>query len=186
MLPILVRNWWVLALRGAVAILVGILALAYPDLTLEAFVIIFGIYAIIDGVMALAAGMRAAERHERWATLIVEGVLDLVAGAVMLLWPGLSLVALVLFLGIWAVVTGVALLAAAMRLRRLQGDWLLVFSGLASIVLGVILFLWPIAGIVALAWWFGIYAIVFGGLLVALAFRLRALRDPGEPAPRYH
>ncbi|MDB5407104.1 MAG: hypothetical protein JWL84_2016 [Rhodospirillales bacterium] len=185
---VLVRNWWVLLLRGIFAIVFGLISLLAPGITLEALVLIFAIYAIVDGVFAIIAGVRAAERHERWGGLIVEGILGIVAGAVMFAWPGPTLIFLVIFLGAWAIVTGVALLVAAIRLHRLHGEWLLIANGILSLLLGVVLFLWPIAGIVVLSWWIGFYALVFGVLLVVLAFRLRRL-DAGTPAaapPMFH
>jgi uncharacterized membrane protein HdeD (DUF308 family) len=150
MQAVLVRNWWLLLLRGLVAIVFGLVSVLAPGITLAALVLIFGIYAIIDGIFAVVAGVRAAERHERWGSLILEGILGIAAGAVMLAWPGPTLVFLVVFLGAWAIVTGVALLAAAIRLRRMHGEWLLVANGIVSLLLGAVLFLSPIAGIVVL------------------------------------
>jgi uncharacterized membrane protein HdeD (DUF308 family) len=188
MQAVLLRNWWVVLLRGIFAIVFGLLAVLQPGITLAALVLLFAIYAIVDGIFAIIAGVRAVERHERWGALIVEGVLGLVAGAVMLVWPGPTLVFIVVFLGAWAIVTGVALLAAAIRLRRMHGEWLLVLNGIVSLLLGVVLFMAPIAGILVLAWWVGFYALVFGFLLVMLAIRLRRLHLDNAPteAPTFH
>ena len=188
MRSVLLRNWWVVLLRGLFAIGLGLISLLAPGITLEALVLVFAIYAIVDGVFGVIAGVRAAERHERWGALILEGGLGIAAGAVMLAWPGPTLVLLVVFLGAWAIITGVALLAAAIRLRRMHGEWLLVANGIVSLLLGAVLFLAPIAGIVVLSWWIGFYALVFGVLLVILAIRLRRLDADASPAtaPMFH
>jgi uncharacterized membrane protein HdeD (DUF308 family) len=188
MQAVLLRNWWVVLLRGVFAIVLGLISLLAPGLTLEVLVLIFAIYAIADGALAIVAGVRAAERHERWGALILEGILGVAAGAVMLALPGATLVFLVVFLGAWAIVTGVVLLAAAIRLRRMHGEWLLVANGIVSLLLGAVLFLSPITGIVVLSWWIGFYALVFGILLIVLAFRLRRLNADAAPAsaPLFH
>jgi uncharacterized membrane protein HdeD (DUF308 family) len=185
---VLLRNWWAILLRGVFAIAFGLLSLLLPGITLEALVLVFAIYAIVDGIFAVVAGVRAAERHERWGALILEGLLGLAAGAVMLAWPGPTLVFLVVFLGAWAIVTGIVLLAAAIRLRRAHGEWLLVANGIVSLLLGAVLFLSPIAGIVVLSWWIGFYALIFGILMVVLAFRLRRRHVASSPAaaPIFH
>lgn len=172
---VLTSNWWVLALRGAAAILLSVVAFLLPGLTLEVFVLIFAAYAIADGVFAIIGGVRAAESHERSWPFFLEGLLGVAAGIVIVLWPGLSLLALVIFVGVWAVATGIALLIAAIRLRRLHGEWLLVVNGIVSLLLGAYFLLLPIAGIIVLAWWIGVYALVFGILMLVLAFRLRRL-----------
>jgi uncharacterized membrane protein HdeD (DUF308 family) len=188
MQAVLLRNWWVVLLRGICAIVFGLLAVLQPGITLGVLVLLFGIYAIVDGIFAIIAGVRAVERHERWGALIVEGILGLVAGAVMLVWPGPTLVFFVIFLGAWAIVTGIALLAAAIRLRRMHGEWLLVLNGIVSLLLGIVLFVAPIAGILVLAWWVGFYALLFGFLLVMLAIRLRRLHveSSSAGAPTFH
>ncbi len=182
MLSVLTRNWWALALRGVVAIVFAIIAFALPGLTLEVFVLVFAVYAIVDGVFAIIAGMRAAEHHERSWPFFLEGLLDVAAGVIIVLWPGLSLLALVIFVGVWAVMTGIALLIAAFGLRRLHGEWLLIVNGIASLLLGIFFLISPIAGVLVLAWWIGAYALLFGVLLIALSLRLRRLHHDAAPA----
>lgn len=182
MLSVLTRNWWALALRGVVAIAFGVVAFLRPGLTLEIFVLLFAVYAIVDGIFAIVGGVYAAEQHERSWPLFVEGLLDVAAGVIILLWPGLSLLVFVIFVGAWAVVTGIALLIAAFRLRRLHGEWLLVVNGLVSLLLGTYFLFFPIAGVIVLAWWIGIYALIFGVLLIALALRMRRLHHNALPA----
>ena len=172
MIENLLRNWWALALRGVAALLFGILAFGWPGITLTVLVWIFAAYMLADGVFAILAGLRAAQRHGRWWPLALEGVLDLLAGAVAFLWPGIALLTFIYIAAIWAILSGIALLAAAVRLRA-HGEGMLLFAGLLSLAWGVVVIFWPIAGELALAWWIGAYALLFGALMLVLALRLR-------------
>jgi uncharacterized membrane protein HdeD (DUF308 family) len=174
MLHQLTRHWWVLAVRGALAILFGVIAFAWPGITIKALVLLWGAYAFVDGLFALVAAVRAAERHQRWGALLLEGVVGIAAGIVTFAWPGMTALALVYLVAAWAVVTGIFEIAAAVRLRRLiEGEWLLGLSGAASVLLGVLLAMMPGAGLVIWVWVIGAYAVLFGLMLLALAFRLR-------------
>jgi uncharacterized membrane protein HdeD (DUF308 family) len=173
MVAVLIGNWWALALRGVTAVLFGLIAIFWPGITALALVLLFGAYALIDGVFALVAASRAARVHGRSGALLLEGVLDLVIAAICFFWPGTALVALVYLIAIWAIITGVALIAAGMLLVRLAGELLLVIGGLLSVLLGIILFVHPAVGAIALSWWLGIYALLFGGALITAAFRVR-------------
>jgi uncharacterized membrane protein HdeD (DUF308 family) len=175
MLQVLMRNWWAIAIRGVAAVVFGLIAILFPGITIGAFILLFAAYAFIDGVFAIIAGIRAAEHHERWLPLALEGLIDIAAAIVVVLWPELTLVVLGYVVAAWAVISGAALLAAAMHLRRLRGDWLLVVNGIVSLLLGAVLFLAPFAGAVLLAWWIGAYALIFGVLLLAVAFQFRRL-----------
>jgi len=179
----LARNWWAVGLRGAFAILFGIAALLLPLATVASLVLLFAVYMLADGVFAIVASVRAAAKHERWGLLILEGVVNLAAGAAALLLPGLTVLVMVTVLGVWAVVSGVLMFTAAFRLHLAHGRWLLALSGLVSVVWGVLLWLAPVAGAIVLTWWLGGYALVFGAMLITLAFRLRGRRDaPGTGA----
>ena len=173
MAAILVGNWWVLALRGALAILFALVAFFLPGVTATVLVLVFGAYAFVDGIFALIAGLRAARHHGRSAPLLIEGVLNLLLGVLVLLWPVAALVALVYVIAIWAVITGVLLIAAGIALIRHSGEWLLILGGIISVLLGIVLFFAPGAGIVAISWWLGIYALLFGIALLVAAFRMR-------------
>jgi uncharacterized membrane protein HdeD (DUF308 family) len=178
MIRILMRNWWALALRGVVAILLGILAFLWPGMTLTVLVWFFAAYLLVDGVFAVVAGLRAAQGHERWWPLAIEGGLDLLAGAVALLWPGLVLLTFIYIAACWAILTGLVLAVAAQRLRARRGMGLLLAGGVLSLGWGVVVILWPIAGEVTLAWWIGAYAIVFGAFMLSFGLQLRRnLRD---------
>ena len=173
----LARNWWAMALRGVAAILFGLAAFFLPLVTIGSLVLVFAAYMLVDGVLAIAAGVRAAARHERWGLLILEGVVNLVAGVAAFALPGLTLLVLITLLGVWSVVSGGLMLLAAFRLHGGHGRWLLALGGLVSIVWGVLLFFSPIVGALVLTWWLGAYALAFGVLLLILAFQLRGKRD---------
>ena len=173
----LARNWWVMALRGVCAVLFGLIALLLPGVTITSLVLLFAAYMLVDGVFAIVAGVRAATRRERWWPFILEGVIDLAAGVVAVVAPIATILAFVWLSGAWAVVSGVMMIAAAVRLRASHGKWWLGFGGLVSVVWGILLFVAPIEGAVAMTWWLGAYALVFGGALIVLAFRLRGHRN---------
>jgi len=173
MIESLMRNWWALAVRGVAALIFGILAFLWPGITLTVLVWIFAAYMLADGVFALVAGLRVAQAHGRWWPFAVEGILDLAAGAIAFLWPGIAVLTFIYIVAFWAIVTGVALLAAAMRLRSLQGETLLILSGVLSLAWGIVILVWPIAGELALAWWIGAYALLFGAIMLAVSLRLR-------------
>ena len=173
MAAILIGNWWALALRGVVAIVFAIIAFFWPGITAAALILLFGVYALVDGVFALVAGLRAARRHGRSRTLLIEGILNIAIAVVVFAWPGPALVALIYLIALWAVITGVVLMAAGIALIRLGGGSLLVVSSLISILLGIVLFIQPAAGVVALSWWLGAYALLFGIAMLSAAFRIR-------------
>lgn len=174
MSALLARNWWAIALRGAIAILFGIIAFATPLAAIGSLVLLYAIYMLVDGVFAIVAGVRAAAHHERWGLLVLEGIFDLAASAVAFLLPGITVLVFVYLLAIWAVVSGAAMTVAGFRLHLSHGRWLLVISGLVSLIWGVLLICTPFLGALVLTWWLGAYALVFGAFLLALAFRLRS------------
>lgn len=176
----LASSWGLVLLRGLFAILFGILALALPGVTIASLVLLFGIYMIVDGVVALVAAVRAIRRHGSWSSLLLEGVVDLIAGAVALAWPLATVLAFVLLAAAWAIVSGAFLTVAAFRLHGAHGRWLMALAGVASVAWGVLLVMWPVAGALVLTWWIGAYALVFGAALVALAVALRRHR-PAVP-----
>jgi uncharacterized membrane protein HdeD (DUF308 family) len=173
-MPLLATNWWSLLIRGLIAIVVGLIALMFPGITVGSLVILFGAYALLDGIMGMAGALRASRSHERWGWLLFEGAAGIVAAAVTILWPAITTLALVYLIGGWALVTGLLEIAAAIQLRRyIPGEWLLILSGLASIAFGIFVAVVPLAGALAIAWWVGVYALFFGVVMVSLALRLR-------------
>lgn len=183
MLQHLARTWWAIALRGLAAVLFGLLAFFAPGVGLLTLVFLFGAYAFADGILAIAGAVQGREtRRHAWVPLL-EGVVGILAGLVAFLSPGIAAVALVYVIAAWALLTGALEIVAAVRLReQIHGEWLLGLAGIASLAFGVMLLVAPAAGALAIVWFVGAYALVFGALLIALAFRLRGLaRYPERP-----
>jgi uncharacterized membrane protein HdeD (DUF308 family) len=185
MLDLLTRHWWLLFVRGVLGILFGILALVWPGATIAALVLLFGVYAIVDGVATLYAaitGREGADRGRRPASgghrvwLTIEGLLGIGAGLVAFFWPGITALVLLWVIAFWAILTGVMEVAAAIRLRReMDNEWLLGLAGVASVLFGILLLVLPGAGALALIWLIGVYALVFGVILIVLGLRLRGV-----------
>jgi len=176
---ILSRNWWVFLLRGILAVIFGILALIWPGTTLLTLIILFGAYALVDGIFAIIAGVAGYGTTERWWAEVIEGVLGMVIGLMTLLWPGATALVVLYFIAAWAIVTGILEIAAAIQMRRyISGEWLLFLSGAVSVLFGVLLFIFPEAGALSLIAFIGAFAILFGILLIVLALRLRSLPHP--------
>ena len=174
MLTQLTRNWWVVALRGGVAILYGVLALVWPRLTLEILVLFFGGYMFVDGVFAIIAAFTNRAGYDSWWVLFWEGLAGIAVGSITFFRPGLTAFALLYIIAFWAIMTGVLEIVAAIRLRKeIQGEWMLALSGIVSLVFGVVLLLFPAAGALTVAWLIGVYAILFGAMLLSLGLRLR-------------
>jgi uncharacterized membrane protein HdeD (DUF308 family) len=167
-------------IRGIVAVLFGILAFIIPGGVLLTLVLLFGFYALVDGVLALVAAVRAIEHRRSFGLLAVEGVLGVLAGIITVLRPGVAAFVLVIFIAVWAVLTGIAEIVQAVELRRqIANEWLLILGGAASVIFGVLLFFYPVFGVLVLIGLVGIYAIIFGFTLVGLSFRLRRMQQHG-------
>jgi uncharacterized membrane protein HdeD (DUF308 family) len=183
MLDDLARNWWAIALRGLVAILFGLLAIAWPGVTITVLVLFFGAYVLVDGLLAIVSAIRSARAGRRWGAFVLEGIASAGIGIISLLWPAITALALVLLVATWAIVTGILEIVAAVQLRReLTNEWLLGLAGVVSILFGLLLAIMPGAGAVALVWLIGAYAVLFGILLLALALRLRGRLPRRAPA----
>jgi len=180
-------NWWVFVLRGVCGLVFGALALLLPDVTFATLVWIFGAYAFVDGAINIVCAVRKARAGERWGALLAAGVVGLAVGAVTVVWPAITALALLAMIALWAITIGVLEVIAAVRLRKeIQGEWLLGLSGIASIAFGAVVLFAPGAGALAIAVWVGVYAILIGSTLIGLGVRLRMASEPGEmgtPAP---
>ncbi|HEY9523646.1 MAG TPA: HdeD family acid-resistance protein [Thermopolyspora sp.] len=173
--PQLGSVWWVPAIRGVAAVIFGILALVWPGLTILALVVVFGVYAIVDGIFALV-GAASGRLGESRTWMAVVGIVGILLGILVFLWPGMTAFVLLMFIAAWFVVTGIFEIASAIRLRKvMRNEWLPMVSGVLSVIFGILLFLWPVRGALALAWLIGIFAIVYGIALLAAAFRQRRL-----------
>ena len=178
----LATNWWSLVIRGVLGIVMGVLSFAWPEITLVALVLLFGAYALFDGVVNIVGAVHAMERHERWGSMVLEGIVGIAAAVVTVVWPPITALALVYIVAAWAVVTGALKIVAAIRLRRyVAGEWLLVLSGAFSLLLGILLAVSPATGALIIALWVGAYWFIFGVLFVALGLRLRSW-DRGSTA----
>ncbi len=177
---LLARTWWLVLARGLAAIVFGALALLWPHLTLVVLVILYAVYALSDGVFALSEALRGGGVIPRW-WLVLIGVANLGAGAAALAWPRLTAILLIILIGASAVARGLFEIIGAIHLRKvIDNEWTLVASGTISVLFGIGVMLAPRAGAVALAWLIGLWAMALGGLIVALALRLRRLRQPVE------
>ncbi|MDN3238342.1 HdeD family acid-resistance protein [Glycomyces tritici] len=173
MIELLARNWaWVLV-RGIFTIIFGAMAVFWPGITLYVLVILFGAYAIVDGVTSIAMG---AKRSYGRGFLITLGIVGIIAGLIALLWPGLSALALLYVIAFWAIISGIGSIVSGFGLSRdAGGRWLFVISGLAGVVLGILLLINPEEGAVALVVTIGFFAIIWGFFTVFTAVRLRRL-----------
>jgi uncharacterized membrane protein HdeD (DUF308 family) len=176
----LARHWWAIVLRGAIAVLFGIVALAAPGAVLLSLAFFFGIYVLIDGIIGLVSSFRAVVAHRHWGALLAEAVLNIIMGLIALVMPGAAVLAFVLLMAGWALISGGLMLAAAVKLHASHGRWWLGLGGVVSMLWGVLLVLAPIMGAVVLTWWLGVYAIIFGISLLVCGRRLRGQ----HPAPR--
>ena len=184
-LPAETGHWWALALRGVIAILFGLAAFLRPDIALGALILLFGAYALVDGAFAIVGvfgGTRAGT--PRWL-LLLEGVVGILAGLIAFIRPGLTAVALLYLVAAWAIVTGIAEIATAIRLRQeIRGEWALIVGGILSVLFGLLLAVLPGVGILSLIWLIGAYAVVFGVLLLIAAFRVRGQDNQRGERPR--
>jgi uncharacterized membrane protein HdeD (DUF308 family) len=172
------RTWWGLVLRGLLSILFGIAVFAWPGASLLALVALFGAFFFVDGILAIVNAFRVRAGHERWWALLLEGLAGIAIGLITLFMPGLTTVALLYLIAAWAIVTGVFQIIGAIRFANvIDHEGLLALGGLASIVFGVLMAIWPAAGATALLWLIAAYAVVFGILLVIAGLRARAAND---------
>ena len=177
----LARNWWALVIRGVAGVLFGIGALVWPPAAVAALVLLFGAYALVDGIFNIVAAVHAPREGRRWGWLTFSGLIGIATGLITFFFPGITALALVVLIASWSVVTGVAEIVAAIRLRKqIRHEWLWILSGLLSVAFGVLLLVLPAAGAVALAVWIGAYMLVFGALLIGFGLRLRKWRQTGR------
>ncbi len=172
---IFLRRWWILLLRGLVAIAFGALIWVQPGISLLALVLLFGAYAMVDGILAVWTAIAGRKGHEHWVVLLIGGLLGVGIGVMTFVIPGLTALALLFYIAIWAVATGVLEIVAAIYLRKeIKSEWWLILAGFASVVFGVLLMARPAAGALAVLWLIGTYAIIFGVLFVILSFKARS------------
>jgi uncharacterized membrane protein HdeD (DUF308 family) len=174
MLHALAKGWWLLLLRGIAAIVFGVLAFAWPGLTLVTLVLFYGAFALVDGVIALVAAFTGGAKPVPTWWLVVIGLLGIAAGVVTFMMPGITAVLLVLFMGVWALVHGIFEIIGAIQLRKeIDNEWMLILSGVVSVLFGLLVLIAPGAGALGLIWAIAAYSIVFGITFIVLSLRLR-------------
>jgi uncharacterized membrane protein HdeD (DUF308 family) len=173
----LVTNWWSMVVRGLIGIALGITTFLWPAITLRVLVLMFAAYAILDGVVAFAGATQARRAREQSGALVLEGVVGLLAGMITLARPTVTATILVYVIAVWAVLSGIMSISAAVRLREsIQGEWLMAFVGLLSVAFGIAIAVAPGLGALAIALWIGTYAFISGIALTILGMRLRNRR----------
>jgi len=183
MLTEMVKNWWLFLLRGAVAIVFGFLAIIWPAQTWLTLVMLLGAFILLDGIFTLVAGIDIHRHFDGSWPVILEGAVGIVIGLLTLLWPGVASQAMVYLVAAWAVITGILEIAVATWIRHIVvGEWSMIVAGILSILLGILLFVYPAAGLVGLLWAIGVYAILFGITQVFFAARLHGLMSVREPS----
>ncbi len=172
----LFHNWWMYAVRGLLAVVFGILALISPDTTKSALVLLFGAFALADGIFATTAGIALSAHFKDWGAILLEGLTGIVIGFMAFVWPDITALALLYLIAAWAIATGVFEIVAAIEFRHvIPGEWVAFLVGLLSTVLGILLFVFPSAGLVGLIWAIGMYAIAGGIMEIIFAIRLHSL-----------
>ena len=184
MFNLMTQNWWVIALRGLVAVLFGIATFMWPGITLWVLGALFGAYALTNGIFAVIEAFRRDASRERWRPLLFEGVVGILIGAVTLTWPGLTAMGLLYLIAFWAIMTGVFEIITAIRLRHeISGEWIMALTAILSMAFGFLLVAFPAQGALSIILIIGAFVFASGALMIALAFKLRTLRRPGGEVP---
>jgi uncharacterized membrane protein HdeD (DUF308 family) len=179
----LASHWWLFLIRGVLAILLAIAALAFPGAALLSIAILFGAYAFVDGVVAIYTATKISHAEHRWGWLLAEGFLGIAAGVVTFFYPFATVLALAILLGAWALVTGILGLASAFSARQhIPHEWLWVLGSVVSIFFGIAVFFMPAVGLFALVYLLSFYALLAGVFFLGLAFRLRGMARRIAPA----
>jgi len=170
----LTSNWWALALRGVLGILLGLVALTRPGITLAAIIALVGAYMFVDGVVAIMASLRGMRAGDRWGWMLVEGIIGIVAGIIVFRTPATAAIVLVWLVAFWAILHGAAEIGAGIRLRKIiENEWLLILAGVLSLALGIFILMRPGLGVLLLVTWIGVYALFAGIVTLMLSFRVR-------------
>lgn len=166
--------WWVLALRGFIAIAFGVLTIMWPGLTVLTLVFLFTFYALLGGAASIIGAIQSKKHNSEWWMMFLTGVVSIGAGVLAIAHPTLTVLILILIIATNALIVGVLDIATAIQLRKsVQDEKFMLFNGIASVVFGILVFLFPEAGGLAILWLISLYAFVTGILLVALSYRVR-------------
>lgn len=174
MIILLSKYWWLYMARGILAILFGVAAFFWPGITLQALVIFFGFFVVLQGIILLFAAFGSKGSSSHWWVGLLEGSISVLFGVVAFVWPGITAMAVLLLIAAWAFVSGIIEIMAAVQLRKvISGEWVLGLAGILSIIIALVLVFQPGAGAVAAAWLIGLYAVMFGMLLIYLGLKIR-------------
>lgn len=183
MMTMLTRNWWAVLIRGIAAVLFGFLALRWPGETLLILVTLYGAFALVDGMFAIVAGLSGIGSGLHWVWPIITGLVGVLIGIITFAAPGLTALALVFFIAAWALVSGITEIIGGWSLHQeIANEWLYILGGIVSVILGIVLFIAPGSGALALVTVIGIFAIIFGIVRIILAFELRNMKHQAEKA----
>ena len=167
-------SWWVLLLRGAAAIIFGVLTWMQPAASAAALVLVFGAYVFVDGLLGIYTAIKSRQQSRHWWVVLLWGLTGVVVGVLTVINPAITALVLTIYIGVWALMTGVLQIVAALRLRKeIQGEWVLVLGGLLSVLFGIFVLMQPGAGMMAMLWVLATYAVIFGVLMVILAFKIK-------------
>jgi uncharacterized membrane protein HdeD (DUF308 family) len=167
------RHGWSVALRGVIAVVFGVLAILWPGISLAVILLLFGIYAIVDGILCIVAVITTPEARSRWWALVAVGLVGIAAGIITFVYPGITILGLLAIIAAWALVTGVfELVLAALGPSVMEHKWLWAVSGILSVIFAILLFRYPVAGLLAVVWMIGLYAIMFGVTLISLGLQV--------------
>jgi uncharacterized membrane protein HdeD (DUF308 family) len=184
MKQLLASTWDLFLVRGILAILFGIATLLMPGITLIVLVVLFGAYALVDGIILSILAFKNRKNDSNWWMVLLTGLVSIAAGVVTFVWPGITTISLFYVIIAWAIVTGISEVIYAIQYRKeIEGEWLLVLDGVLSVAFGILLVAQPIPGALTVLWLIGVYALAYGGMLVVLAFQLRNL-DVNANAPQ--
>jgi len=180
------KNWWALLLRGLLAIGVGIYAFVQPGITLGALVLLFGIWALADGVFCLATLLAGQPKGARpWWSVLLEGIISIGAGILTFAYPGITLLALVFIVAARAIIVGAMEIVAAIRLRKeMTGEWMMGLLGVVQVLFGILVIAYPAAGTVAIVYFLGVFLMISGVIWTVMAFKMRSVNkriERGEP-----
>ncbi|GII84401.1 membrane protein [Sphaerisporangium siamense] len=179
--------WWMLVVRGICAVVFGVLAVIWPLITLLTLVVLFGAFAVVSGVLTLGHAFRGDHPRDSRTWMVVSGVLSILAGLIAWFWPAITALALLLLIAVYAVVIGVAEIVAAVRRRRAgDAEWSYLGSGVLAVIFGILLFIWPATGALAVTWLIGLFAIAYGIALLVLAYRIRDVGHRGAEGTAAH
>lgn len=187
------RSWWVLLVEGVLGVLFGVLAIVWPGKTLAVLIALFGLFALTVGIVRVISAIGAAASHQSWGGTLAVGILGIIAGLLILRWPGITALYVLLLIGFWAIVTGVfQIVEATIHHDEIRHGWLYALNGLVSVLFGILMFVWPGIGLLTVVYLVGLYAIVYGIIACMLAFRVRSLPEqlearyaPTSPTPSY-